>query len=213
MHTHTIAAVVPVKALGQAKGRLAQALTPEERRALVLAMLGDVLGALRAVLSVYAVISSDLGVLAYAAAYGALPLLDRAADLNGALAQAAAQQAASGASGLLILPADVPLVTPEDLGRLLRAAARARVLVGPSRDGGTNALLVRPPQALPFQFGADSTALHLGAARRLGLSAATVRLPGLALDVDRPDDLLLLARAPGHSKAQRLARTFVMRNA
>jgi 2-phospho-L-lactate guanylyltransferase len=213
MQNDQIAAVVPVKMLGRAKGRLAEALTPQERRALVLAMLRDVLGALRAVLGSYAVISSDLGVLAFAAAYGAVPLFDKAADLNGALAQAAAHYAAAGAAGLLVLPADVPLVAADDLGRLIAAAACSRVLVAPSRDGGTNALLVRPPQALPFQFGADSMALHLDAARRLSLPAATVRLPSLALDVDRPADLQLLAEAPGQSTAQRLVRSFAVRNA
>ncbi|GAB4216511.1 MAG: 2-phospho-L-lactate guanylyltransferase [Roseiflexaceae bacterium] len=212
-----VVAVVPVKSLGRAKGRLAPALEPAQRRELVLAMLSDVLGALRSAraggaLGGYAVISRDTEVLGHAAAQGATPLLDRADDLNDALAQAAGHYALRGAAGLLVLPADVPLVAPADIARLTKAAGPG-VTLAPSRDGGTNALLVRPPLALPFLFGPSSLARHLDAARAHGLPATMFRAAGLVLDVDSPDDLALLAGAPGETAAQRLVRGInVMRN-
>ncbi len=206
-----VVAVVPVKDLGRAKGRLAPALAPAQRRELVLAMLADVLGALRAARTIgalggYAVISRDAEVLAFAGAQGAAPLHDRAEDLNEALAQAAGHYARRGAAGLLVLPADVPLVAPAEIARLTRAVSTPGIAVAPSRDGGTNALLVRPPLALPFLFGVGSLARHLDAARARGLPAALFRAAGLSLDVDSPDDLALLADSPGDTAAQRMVR-------
>lgn len=202
-------ALVPVKALDRAKGRLADALAPAERRALVLAMLGDVLAALRAarLVSGIGVVSRDGAVLALAARAGAEALPDRAGDLNGALAEAVAYAEGRGAAAVLVLPGDVPLVAPPEIDGLIAAGgAGPAVVLAPSRDGGTNALYLRPPSALPFQFGPGSLAHHLAAAHARGIAARLVRSPGLDLDVDRPDDLLLLAQAEGATAAQRLVR-------
>lgn len=204
-----ICAIVPVKALALAKGRLSSILTAAERRALVLAMLDDVLTALGAARGVdhVGVISADDTVLAQAQALGAEALHDRAHDLNAALAQAAGHYADAGALATLVLPADVPLVTPDEIERLVAARDGARGgMIAPSRDGGTNALLVWPPLALPFLFGQQSLARHQAAARAGALALRTFHTPGLELDVDRPDDLLLLADADGATAAQRLVR-------
>ena len=202
-------AIVPVKPLHLAKGRLGGILTPGERRSLVLAMLGDVLAALGAARSVSgtSVVSRDPAVLALAARLGAEALFDQAGDLNGALAQAAAYYERRGGTALLVLHADVPLVTPDEIDELIAAGGPgAGVVLAPSRDGGTNALYLRPPAALPFQFGAGSLARHLEGARAAGLDARLFRAPGLELDVDRPDDLLALADLPGATAAQHLVR-------
>src|SRR5437867_3937543 len=112
--------LVPVKPLHLAKGRLASALSAPERRALVLAMLGDVLAALDATdaVSGVIVISRDAEALALAARLAASALLDRSNGLNGALAQAAAFAGQCGASALLVLPADLPLATPAEIAGL-----------------------------------------------------------------------------------------------
>jgi 2-phospho-L-lactate guanylyltransferase len=204
-----ICAIIPVKALALAKGRLSSILTAAERRALVLAMLGDVLAALGAARGVerVGVISADETVLALALALGAEALHDRAPDLNAALAQAAGHYADAGASAALVLPADVPLLTPGEIERLVATRAGASGgLIAPSRDGGTNALLIWPPLALPFLFGQQSLARHQAAAHARALALRTFHTPGLELDVDRPDDLLLLAEAAGATAAQRLVR-------
>jgi 2-phospho-L-lactate guanylyltransferase len=201
-------ALVPVKSLGQAKQRLAPALDGPARAALVLAMLDDVLGALRGAQAVseIGVISADPAVLARAAAPGAHPLPDHAGDLNAALTSAAAQ-VAPGADALLVLPADVPLVTSGEIDRLIAAAPARGALIVPSGDGGTNALLVRPPLALPFRFGPDSLARHAAAAREQGLPLRVYHTPGLERDIDRPEDLVWLAAAGGETTAARVLRS------
>ncbi len=201
-----LAAIIPVKALATAKSRLSKILSPAERRLLVQTMLGDVLAAMLAAPSVgrVGVISADPVVLAQAKLAGAEPLADRADGLNAALSQAAQHYAA--AEALLVLPADVPLVTPAAI-ELLVAAVRPRgAAIAPSRDGGTNALLLRPPLALPFHFGVGSLASHSQAAREHSLPLQVVAPPGLHLDVDHPDDLLLLAESDGATKTQQLLR-------
>lgn len=204
-----LAAIIPVKSLRFAKSRLAGLLTEDERRALVLAMFEDVLAALRAARAVdsVGVISVDSAVLARAAALGAEALVDRPAELNGSLAQAARYYAARGAESTLVVHADVPLATGAEIDALVASLGDARgVVLAGARDGGTNALLARPPLALPFMFGHGSLSRHLAAARERDLPARLFRGHGLALDVDRPDDLLLLAELEGHTATQRLAR-------
>lgn len=202
-------ALVPVKPLHAAKTRLAALLGPQQRRDLALAMLADVLAALAAApeLAGVTVISRDAAALALAAERGAQTMLDAAPDLNGALAQGARGLAAHGAGALLVLPADLPLVTPSDIALLAAALGPApAAALAPARDGGTNALLAAPPAALPFLFGPASLASHQAAARDMGVAVRLVRSAGLALDIDLPDDLLALARAPGATAAQRLVR-------
>jgi 2-phospho-L-lactate guanylyltransferase len=201
-------AIVPVKSLQLAKGRLAHIFTPPERRALVLAMLADVLAALRATtaLSGTVVVSRDAEVLALALRSGASALHERAEDLNGAFQQAAAFAELSGATRILALPADLPLVTPAELDGLIAAGGAGSVALAPSRDGGTNGLYRPAGAALPFLFGAGSLARHLAAAHERGLTARLFQAPGLELDIDQPDDVLWLAEADGETAAQQLAR-------
>jgi len=204
-----LATIIPVKPLRHAKGRLAGVLSPSERHALALAMLGDVLAALRATAVVHStiVVSRDAEALALATRHGATPLIDNAEDLNGALTQAAAFATSRGATALLALPADLPLATPAEIASLIAAGVECGgVALAPSRDGGTNGLYRPAGIALPFLFGADSLARHMAAARERGLAARLLRTPGLELDVDRPDDLLRLAETDGETAAQQLAR-------
>ncbi len=204
-------AIVPVKSLSQAKSRLAEVLSPEQRRTLVLAMLRDVLTTLQATPSVHTitVISGDPVVRSAAARIGVSVLLDHAGSLNGALTQAATHAAALGAGAVLVMPADVPLVKVHEVETLADAArVQGSVALVPSSDGGTNALLVRPPLGVPFLFGAESMVRHQVVAQERGLMVSIVRLAGLGLDVDRPEDLAWLAEQQGSSAAQRLARSF-----
>ncbi|HET9224016.1 MAG TPA: 2-phospho-L-lactate guanylyltransferase [Roseiflexaceae bacterium] len=201
-------AIVPVKPLQLAKGRLSAVLTAPERRTLVLAMLGDVLAALHAteVLRETVVVSSDAEVLALAARLGAAALFEQAQGLNTAYAQAAAFAGLSGATALLALPADLPLVTSHEIAGLVAAGKDVGMALAPSRDGGTNGLYRSVEAVLPFLFGSGSLARHIGAARSSGLEPRLFRAPGLELDIDQPDDLLLLAEAAGETAAQQVVR-------
>lgn len=204
-----IYAVIPVKPLGSAKSRLAHLLSPGERRDLALAMLADVLAAVRAAPAVaqVSVVSRDPAAIALAAEHGASALFDHTNDLNAALSGAAAQVAAAGGPALLVLPSDLPLVSADDIGQLVDALGDPpSAVIAPSPDGGTNALLVAPPGALPFHFGPDSLARHMAAAQNSGLAIRLVRTPGLDLDVDRPDDLLRLSASQVGGAALRVVR-------
>jgi 2-phospho-L-lactate/phosphoenolpyruvate guanylyltransferase len=200
--------IVPVKPLHLAKGRLSGVLTASERRALVLTMLEDLLATLRATAPVHEtiVVSRDADVLALAARLGAAALLERGDGLNTAYAQAAAFAGLKGATTLLALPADLPLATPDQIAGLVVAGQQAGVALAPSRDGGTNGLYRPIGLTLPFLFGPGSLARHMEAARVRSVAAQLFRAPGLELDIDQPDDLLLLAEAAGETATQQLVR-------
>jgi 2-phospho-L-lactate/phosphoenolpyruvate guanylyltransferase len=184
--------LVPVKALGEAKRRLAPALAPVERRLLVIAMLEDVLAALAgtAGLERPVVVSPDREVWRRADALGCRVVEEHGPGpdgLNASLARAAA--AAGGGDGLLVVAADLPLATPAGLAEVVAAGKGAAVVVVPSHDGdGTNVLAWREPASFRPAFGPGSAARHLAEAGAVRLDEA-----GLALDVDTPDDLRAVA--------------------
>jgi len=182
--------LVPVKALAEAKGRLAPAVGPLPRRLLAIAMFEDVVAALQAVPALVApvVVSPDREVWRRADAMGCRVVEEPpgAGDLNGALT-AAARRLGNG-SPLLVVTADLPLASPAGLERVL-AAARAPVAVVPSADGGgTNVLAWRDPASFAPSFGPDSAARHLAVP-----GAVRVEEPGLSLDVDTLADLEAVA--------------------
>ncbi|HEY8339242.1 MAG TPA: 2-phospho-L-lactate guanylyltransferase [Egibacteraceae bacterium] len=196
--TPTTIAVVPLKALAAAKGRLAQELDPERRRELVRWMFSRTIAACcdaAAIARVLAVVGDDEGA-ALAAEHGAEVLRDSGGGLQEALALADA--ATRDAAATMVVAADVPLVTGADLDRVWAAggdAADAAVVVAPTSDGGTGALLRRPPGVIPTAFGPGSAAAHLALAARAGVRAVSVDVPALALDVDTPHSLRLVASA------------------
>lgn len=185
--------VVPVRAFDGAKSRLGAVLDAEERRALVERLLRRTVAAALATVGVVEVIvvSPDAEVLALATAAGARPVVQQSRGLNPALHEA--RDVAAG-ERLLIVPGDIPGVTPVALGQLLaagHAAGSPSVVLTPDRHGrGTNALLLDPPDVIDPAFGGDSRAGHAWLAS--SADAAYVEVPDvLALDIDTPDDLLL----------------------
>lgn len=199
-------AVMPVKDLQQAKQRLAAVLSAAERRALFRAMLQDVLGALAASegLAGILLVSRDPEVVQLAERYGARVLVEPANRGHTSASTLGAQTLArEGIAGMLQLPADLPLIAPGDIAALLRAhGPRPAVTLAPSRDQrGTNAVACSPPDLLPLRFGDDSFFPHLERARALGVEPEILRRPGLALDVDTPDDLRAFLAAPSDTRA------------
>lgn len=194
-------AVVPVKDLAQAKQRLAARLEPRQRRALVLLMLEDVLLTLRRVpaLSGIMVVTREGEVAARAAQFGAEVLLEPANDgYTSAVDRAARELARRGEPAMLSIPGDVPSATPDEIARLLAANPGApSIVLAPSRDErGTNAALVSPPHAFELRFGEPSFTAHVARAREAALAVEVLRLPGLALDLDSPEDLDTFLREP-----------------
>jgi 2-phospho-L-lactate guanylyltransferase len=124
--------------------------------------------------------------------------------LNPALEQAAAAVREAAVSTILVLPADLPLISSADIDNLLRRDAP--VVIAPDRHGmGTNALMVRLDafgEPFIFRFGEGSYAKHQDEAARLGVDAMTAMAAGKSFDLDTPDDLeeLDAMRAPAIAK-------------
>lgn len=204
-------AAVPVKDLDSVKQRLIGVLAPEERAVLVLAMLEDVLAALaRSPLDALYVVTGDPLVMEAARRHGALVLEERAnRGHTYAVACAQALALAEGARRFLTVPGDVPCVSPAEVAALsesLPAAGGAAFV--PSLSGqGTNAALLAPPDAVALRFGEPSFHPHLAAARDRGVVPVTLRLPGLGLDIDGPEDLRLLLERGGATKSAAALRS------
>jgi 2-phospho-L-lactate/phosphoenolpyruvate guanylyltransferase len=195
--------LVPVKALAEAKGRLAPTVGPLQRRLLAIAMFEDVIAAIQAVAGLErpVVVSPDREVWRRADAMGCRVVEEPpgVGDLNGALAAAAAD--AGNGSPLLVVAADLPLASAAGLETVL-AAAGAPVAVVPSHDGGgTNVLAWRDPESFAPSFGPGSATRHLAVP-----GAVRVDEPGLSLDVDTAEDLRVVAARldPASVTARRL---------
>jgi 2-phospho-L-lactate/phosphoenolpyruvate guanylyltransferase len=199
-------AVVPVKLFGRTKRRLIPLLSSQERQALARAMLEDVLSALARAPSLagVAVITGDAEATAMAHGAGALVIADTDnAGTTAAVTIAAQHLEGMDHEGMLVIPADVPLITPADVETLVAAhrIAPSITLVPASADGGTNALACSPLRAVPFAFGEDSFRRHREAARARGIEPVIVSLERIGHDIDRPDDvtLFLLHPSPTHT--------------
>ena len=190
--------VIPVRSLTDGKRRLAPVLGPDERAGLVRRMFLRTLEAAIEAGPPVLVVSPDPAALALARGRGATGLEEpRPVELNHALELAAVEAAARGATALLVVSADLPDLGAEDLRAMLppppaapSAPAGAVVRIAPDEAGiGTNALYVRPPGLLSFEYGKTSCRRHLGQARARGARVERVDRPGLKFDLDTPDDL------------------------
>jgi 2-phospho-L-lactate/phosphoenolpyruvate guanylyltransferase len=183
--------VVPVKPLDTGKSRLTPVLATSERAGLMRHLLRHVLANAVAAncCAEIMVVSRDPQVWAVAHLAGAGVIHEHGYDLNAALEQARAYVLDQGGDALLILPADLPLVTVADIQELHQlGGAQPGVVIAPSRDGGTGALLLRPPDVLPFAFGPNSFQRHYRAAVEHEQPCRVYRSPTLAFDVDLPAD-------------------------
>jgi 2-phospho-L-lactate guanylyltransferase len=197
-HIH---AVVPVKGFDAAKSRLAPTYPPEFRRGLAQAMLEDVLVALCAAteLAGLIVVTVDPLARAVAAHFGARIFDDGARDGHtGAVMAAARRLATEGRTGMLTVPGDIPLITSDEVSRLLNAHGEGPAFsIVPAHDGrGSNAILMTPPDAVPLAFGDDSFLPHLDTARRRGIEPVIVPMAGIGLDIDSGPDLALFMQTP-----------------
>ncbi len=191
-----IVAAVPVKDVINAKQRLMRVLDGAERRELARAMLVDVLRALAAArLDRVWVVTREPEVAAIARSLGAEPIGEEEnRGHTAAVATAQAEAVRAGATAFMTIPGDVPCVTAAEIRALLGAlGAPPAAVFAPSRSGaGTNGVLLAPPGVMRLRFGEPSFDNHLAAASALRLEARVVKLRGLGLDVDAPEDLVAL---------------------
>ncbi len=196
----TVTAVVPLKALHAAKGRLAATVDSDRRREIVAWMAERVLLACAGAGSVSAVlvVAGDAEAARLARGLGAPALVVAEPGLRAALDAADAVTAAAAAT--LVVAADLPLVVPADLDAVVAAAEGSEriVVVVPTLDGGTGALLRRPPDVVRTAYGPGSAEAHVRLAAAAGVPARRLEVAGLAADVDTPEQLrAALASAPG----------------
>ena len=191
--------IVPVKDTRHSKQRLIASLDAHQRRLLALAMLEDVLAAIAPVrdLARCAVVTIDPEATAMAERYGLRVLTEGAGEGHtGSVSAAARLLGREGASGFLTLPGDIPNISTSEVEALLRVHREAPAFtIAPSHDElGSNAVACSPVDAVPLRFGTDSYFPHLAAARRTGIEPAVLRLPGIAMDIDTPEDLARFMR-------------------
>jgi 2-phospho-L-lactate guanylyltransferase len=192
----TVVAIIPVGTLAGSKSRLGAVLDAEERQELALRLAnGTIRAALDATrIAEVLVVTPDDDVRALAQSLGARPIRQRAGGLNRGIDTGRDEAVAAGAGAILIVPIDLPDVTPDAIDGVAAALddpRRPLVAIVADRHGrGTNALLIAPPDAIEPCFGGDSHAAHVAAAEAAG--ARLVELGGpLTVDIDTPDDLLL----------------------
>jgi 2-phospho-L-lactate/phosphoenolpyruvate guanylyltransferase len=187
----TVTAIIPLKALSAAKGRLADAMSPVDRRAFTIWMANRVITACRATPAIEDIlvvagdedaanVGRDAGVRVIVVTEPGLDIALHAAD------EVTAQSAVT-----IIVAADLPQLTPTDLSAVVAAAAGTDpvVVVAPTHDGGTGALLRRPAGVISPAYGPGSAAAHEALAHAASARVAIVRREGLAADVDTPAHL------------------------
>lgn len=197
-------ALVPVKVLREAKQRLNIILGPD-RRDLTLAMLEDVLFALADSNRIerIAVVTADADVASAAAHLGVLVIDEiEPRGMDAAIKLAIEQIHELGGSHAVVLPADIPLATGEELDRLMRlqeaeqrAGGNGVIGITPSADGrGTNLLCLEANSDFETCYGPSSYTLHLERALQNSRRPVTLESPALSLDIDSPADLQTFIR-------------------
>jgi 2-phospho-L-lactate guanylyltransferase len=195
----TLWAIVPVKPLRHGKSRLAGTLTEDQRKELNQALLKHTLETLSELKEVdgVLVVSRDPNALTVARSLGARTVQENGQpQLNTALKRATIVAQVYATRGVLVLPADLPLVTHEDILTLIKRATDPPVVViAPDRHKrGTNALLMSPAGLMDYDFGENSFARHCANAKKAGARLEIVELPTLGLDLDLPEDLELVRK-------------------
>jgi 2-phospho-L-lactate guanylyltransferase len=221
----SIWALIPAKDPALAKSRLAPRVPATARHDFSIYALQRVLRALASTPKIAGrlVISNGEQPLAVARQYGAVPILESQSPdnyprqagppegaessldgLNAAVQRGAMEAIQRGATAVLVIAGDLPLADAASLTTLVTALpdGPGLVIVPDRHGGGTNALLVQPPDLIPFAFGEGSFQRHLRLANEHQVPAVVLNLPNLAHDVDTPEDLealeALLARQRRH---------------
>lgn len=188
--------IIPVKPLNRAKSRLADVLSADQRAAFAETMLRRVLSVAQEAARVAGtlVISRDTKALSIARDAGAKTIQESSAsDLNPALVRATEVVRAWGGSSVLILPADLPFVSVEDIEKMMELGVEdlspTMVISTDKEFDGTNAMYVRPPGVVPYSYGIGSYDRHVAVAKQKNMLVKLYQSDNLYLDIDVPADL------------------------
>lgn len=191
------ALLIPIKNPANAKTRLGELVSPDERRRLAWAMFEDVS---RAVLEArrpdsVVMVTSYEPAIERARRSGWDVLTEESQISESASVDWASRVLADrGVNTVMRLPADLPLVRGSDIDAVLSVKLDSPgALIVPSREGtGTNAIVRTPPALFPSRFGPNSLALHKQEAARVGVECVIINNSRIALDVDEKADVELL---------------------
>ena len=198
-----VVAVVPLKNLKLAKSRLSNILAEGERQELVLAMFDDVLVSLRE--------SPFIDKIFLVADKYFNPIADvqmiteiKNRGYDEAIIEALKDSRVNQAQAMLILPADLPLVSTDELDTLIRDQEDGSIRIAGARDqDGTNALVMKPPSLLATSFGVGSFKRHKKFAKALSVKIEEINLPGLSFDVDTEKDLIDFVQTKSDTRTYR----------
>lgn len=198
-----VVAVVPLKNLKMAKSRLSNILAEGERQELVLAMFDDVLVSLKE--------SHFIEKIFLVADKYFNPVTDvqmiteiKNRGYDEAIIEALKDSRVNQAQAMLILPADLPLVSRDELNTLIRDQEDRSIRIAGARDqDGTNALVMKPPSLLATSFGVGSFERHKRLAKALSVKIEEINLPGLSFDVDTEKDLIDFVQTKSDTRTYR----------
>lgn len=201
----TIWAIVPVKPLRLGKSRLKDVISDDDRLKLNIKLFENTLKTLVQLPEIgqVLVVSRDANVLSIARDLGAKTILENGApQLNIALMRATVFARQHAIRGVLILPADLPLISKDDISTLINLADKPPIVViSPDRrEDGTNALLISPAGLIEYDFGPGSFKRHCQRAKLAGVKLEIIKLPSLTFDLDIPEDLRMLDELNGNSR-------------
>ena len=198
-----VVAVVPLKNLKLAKSRLSNILAEGERQELVLAIFDDVLVSLREspfIEKIFLVADKYFNPIADVQMI--TEIKNRGYDE--AIIEALKDSRVNQAQAMLILPADLPLVSTDELNTLIRDQEDGSIRIAGARDqDGTNALVMKPPSLLATSFGVGSFERHKKFAKALSVKIEEVNLPGLSFDVDTEKDLIDFVQTKSDTRTYR----------
>lgn len=204
--------LIPVKSLSTAKQRLSPALDQQQRSRLAEAMLRDVMTAAANVSGRIdiALVTADSLAMTMAKEFGFLVIEDtRNESETAAIEMATAWCEQQDYDTTMVVPGDIPLITGEELHRVLYAAPEEGGVFVPAYDRrGSNCILRRPAAIIPLRFGNDSFLPHCEAMKATGKDLAILDMPDIGLDIDNPHELQLLVERDGDTNAQRLLRSW-----
>ncbi len=204
--------LIPVKSLTIAKQRLAAALDQGRRSQLAEAMLRDVMTAAAGVRDRIdvALVTGDSRARALVAEFNFMVIDDRRNESEtAAIEMASAWCEQRGCDTTIVVPGDIPLITSDELHRVLDAAPAEGAVFVPAYDRrGSNCILRRPATIIPLRFGNDSFLPHCEAMQKTGKPLVILEMSGIGLDIDNPHELDLLLQRPGNTNAQRLLRSW-----
>jgi 2-phospho-L-lactate guanylyltransferase len=190
--------LLPVKPFKDAKQRLSPALDAETRAGLARAMLSDVL-------HVLARARSPQRVVVFTAADEVVEMVqpfkfqivaEKSVDGHSAAVNRMVEELSGTSSHILSIASDLPRLLPSEVDFVLGAASDPITLI-PSRDWtGTNGVVFIPPAKIAMEYGAGSFRRHVSKVSASGHSADVMNLPGIAFDLDTPEDLAAFVEDP-----------------